>query len=84
MLDRFFFAHPRSVGESYFQHMASALSFFGLLVAAAGAALIHALLPALFEKTASRIVVRLHDRMHVNRHRAPRAALDGETRSPRS
>jgi len=55
--------HPASVGETYRQHFASA-SGFGLRLLAAGCAcLVHALLPFLLERTASRIVASLHTRM---------------------
>lgn len=60
----FFTAHPASVNETYWQHMRFALGFALTLLAAAGAALVHAILPAFFEKTASRIVTRLHGRIH--------------------
>lgn len=56
-------AHPASVGESYFGHMRLALRFSGLLFAAGGAALVHAILPALFETTAGRLVKRMADMM---------------------
>jgi len=69
MLDRLFWAHPRSVGESYFQHLHCALSFAGLLMAAAFACFVHALIPACFEHTASRAVNNLHDRMVLHRTR---------------
>lgn len=59
----FFTAHPASVNETYFQHMRFALGFAGTLLLAAGAALVHAIFPALCEKTASRIVGRLHARL---------------------
>lgn len=59
-----FTAHPASVDESFGEHFLFALRFSGLLFAAAGAALVHALLPFLFEKTASRIVAKLYDRTH--------------------
>lgn len=61
---RLFTEHPDSVGESYFGHMAFAAWFAGQLAMAAGAALVHAVLPFLFETTASRIVKRLADRTH--------------------
>lgn len=60
-------AHPASVGESYFGHMRFALRFAVLLLAAGCAALVHAVLPALFETTASRIILRLAA-MIENRH----------------
>lgn len=59
-----FTRHPASVDETYFQHLAFALRFSGTLVLAAGAALVHAVLPFMFEKTASRIVARLYARTH--------------------
>ncbi|MDW4497843.1 DUF6356 family protein [Sulfitobacter sp. D35] len=67
MFQRIFLDHPATVDESYFQHMAFAARFALSLFAAAGAALVHAVIPCLFEKTASGIINRLHHRMH-NRH----------------
>lgn len=61
---RLFTDHPATVGESYFGHLRFALSFAGWLLLAGLAALVHALLPFLFETTASRIITRLHTRMH--------------------
>ena len=62
-LGRVFLDHPATVNESYFQHMRFAFGFAFWLSVAAGAALIHALIPALCETTASRILRRLHDRI---------------------
>lgn len=58
---RVFLDHPARVEESYLQHMGFALRFAFWLAVAAGAALIHAVVPALCEKTASRTVARLYD-----------------------
>ncbi|UVF19933.1 DUF6356 family protein [Microvirga terrae] len=69
-LKRLFTEHPDSVGESYFEHMAVALSFAGPLLMAGLAALVHAVLPFLCLTTASRIVKRLHARM-TSRHPHP-------------
>jgi len=55
--------HPASVDETYFGHMRFALGFAGWLGLAAGAALVHAIVPALCETTASRILCRLHARI---------------------
>ena len=66
-LHRLFISHPASVNESYFEHMRFALSFAGWLALAAGAALVHAVIPALCETTASTILKRLHDRIE-SRH----------------
>lgn len=51
--------HPRSVGESYGQHFRFAIGFAGSLFLAAGAAAVHAVLPFLFQKTASSMLLRL-------------------------
>ena len=62
-LTRLFTDHPASVEESYLEHLAFAARFSGLLLAAAFCAAVHALLPFLFEKTASRITVGLAERV---------------------
>lgn len=62
MFSRIFLNHPASVDESYFEHMRFALWFAFWLGAAAFAALVHALIPAAFEKTGSRIIARLYER----------------------
>ena len=59
-----FITHPQSVDESYGEHMVFAGRFSGKLFLAAGAALVHALLPFLFEKTASRMIAQLYERTH--------------------
>ncbi len=64
MLARVFLDHPAKVDESFFEHMVFALKFSGLLFAAAGAALVHAIIPCLFEKTASGIIAQLYARTH--------------------
>lgn len=64
MMDRLFLDHPRSVDETYLEHFAFATRFSLTLFAAALAALVHAFVPALFERTASRIVAGLYARTH--------------------
>jgi hypothetical protein len=71
-LSQAFTAHPRSVGENYFQHMGAALSFAGLLLLAGAASLVHSVFPFLLVGTGSRMVSRLHDRMATNRVKAIR------------
>ena len=61
---RMFTDHPETVGESYFGHMAFAAWFASRLALAAGAAIVHAFFPFLFETTASRIVRQLAERTH--------------------
>ena len=64
MLSRVFLDHPNSVEETYLEHLAFALRFALRLFAAAGAALVHALVPCCFEKTASRLVAELYRQTH--------------------
>jgi len=67
MFKKIFNDHPASVDETYWEHFHFALTFAGSLFLAAGAALVHALVPCLCEKTASTIINRLYHRMH-SRH----------------
>lgn len=67
MFGRLFLDHPHSVHESYPAHFRAALGFAVLMFRCSLAAMIHALVPCLFQKTASRTVARLYDRMIVNR-----------------
>ena len=69
MLGRAFTDHPRSVGETYFQHQRVALSFAGRLAVAAAACAIHSIVPALFQTRASRTITELHERMVTHRRR---------------
>ncbi|VVE50939.1 capsule biosynthesis protein [Pandoraea terrigena] len=71
---KIFTQHPASVGENYLQHMGSAMSFALPLLVACLACVVHALLPFLFEKTGSRIIVRLHERMVTHRDRRAKPA----------
>jgi len=64
MINRLFLDHPSSVDESYLEHAAFAAKFSGKLFLAAGAAAVHAVIPCLFEKTASRITADLYERTH--------------------
>lgn len=62
-LHKVFIKHPETVDETYFEHMRFAAGFAFWLAVAAGAALIHAVIPAMCETTASRILKRLHARI---------------------
>ncbi|HYM17719.1 MAG TPA: DUF6356 family protein [Micropepsaceae bacterium] len=81
MVERWFLAHPHSVGESYFAHLRAAAGFSGLLFLAAIACLVHALMPSLFERSASTIVMRLNDRMR-RRSSTEQSAREGRTFAP--
>jgi hypothetical protein len=67
MIARLFTDHPDSVDETYFEHMRFAGSFSGRLFLAGCAALVHAFLPFLFERTASGMINDMHRRMHNRR-----------------
>jgi hypothetical protein len=64
--ERIFIAHPHSVDEDYLAHAGVALRFAMLLLGAGLAALVHAVIPALFETTASSTIKKLHGEM-INR-----------------
>ena len=63
MFGRLFLDHPRSVDESYFEHLLFAGGFAFRLFGVGFAALIHALVPCLFEKTAGQMIVKMHDKI---------------------
>ncbi|MEX0371125.1 MAG: DUF6356 family protein [Tateyamaria sp.] len=68
MIARIFLAHPRSVDENYAQHAVFAGGFAMRLLMASGAALVHALVPCLFEKTASRMIADMYAHTHNRGH----------------
>ena len=55
-----FTAHPAKVDETYLEHARFALRFSATLLLAGLAALVHAVLPFCFEKTAGNIIRKLH------------------------
>ena len=59
----YFTAHLSNIGESYAQHFLHAIYYFVMLLTVAVCALIHAILPFLFEKTASQIISKLYSKM---------------------
>jgi hypothetical protein len=66
---KLFTEHPRSVDESYFEHMGMAFGFGSRLVVSGIACLLHGIFPFLFVKTGSRTVRELHGRMITCRDR---------------
>lgn len=78
---RLFTEHPDSVGETYFGHMGQALSFAAAMFGGALACCVHAFLPFLFERTASRYIARLHERMVTNRLRKAMPPHEGALRA---
>ncbi len=59
--------HPATVGETYGEHLVHASGFGFAMIRGGLVCLIHAVLPFLFEKSGSRIITALHDRMVTNR-----------------
>ena len=57
---RVFVDHPKSVDETYFQHMRVAGWFASRLLAPGCAAIIYTVLPCLFEKTAGRMIEQMY------------------------
>ena len=73
MITHLFRDHPASVGESYTEHFGVAARFGGRMLLGGIGALIHAVVPALCQTTASRMVAGLHAEMVAKRN-AVRAA----------
>lgn len=69
--------HPKSVGETYGEHLRVASSFGGAMLCGGMACLVHGLLPFLFTRTGSTTVSRLHARMVTNRETPARPREEG-------
>ncbi|MFC3581471.1 DUF6356 family protein [Sphingomonas hylomeconis] len=67
MLRKIFSDHPRSVGETYGQHLTHALSFAGAMIGGGILCAIHAFIPVFFKKSGSTVVRDLYERMVRNR-----------------
>ncbi|MDJ0939299.1 MAG: DUF6356 family protein [Woeseiaceae bacterium] len=66
-----FTEHPESVGETYGEHFVVAMRFSLSLFKAAFVCAVHAVFPWLFEKTGSRCITELHERMVSHRASSP-------------
>ena len=64
MIRRIFLDHPAHVDETYLEHAAFAGKFSGKLLLAGAAAAVHAVIPCLFERTASRMIAEMYARTH--------------------
>jgi len=73
-LRNWFLAHPHSVGESYGEHFAVATRFGLSMVAGGFGCLVHAVFPALFERTGSSAVKTLYGEMLARQPGAQRPA----------
>ena len=65
-----FTAHPRDVGETYLDHGVFACRYGAKMTWGGIAALIHGVLPFLFQATGSRITRELHETLERSRARA--------------
>ena len=63
MIEKLFTDHPRAIGETYGQHARTAFNFGWRMVMGGAACMVHALVPGIFVKTASRTVVQLDAEM---------------------
>lgn len=59
-VDRLLFAHPRTVGETYAEHAGIASRFGATMIAGGVKCMVHAVLPSVFERSASECVSRLN------------------------
>jgi hypothetical protein len=74
LIDDFFLAHPRSMGESYLDHLLVATGFGVTMIVGGIACMVHGVFPTLFTTTGSQTVRALYNRMVSNRHRLPENA----------
>lgn len=63
MIDRLFFAHPRSVRESYVEHAVAAGTIGMRMIAGGLACLVHAVVPAMCVRTGSTTIKQLYAEM---------------------
>jgi hypothetical protein len=82
MMQRLFLEHPHKVNESYFEHMVFAFTFSGRLLKAAGAALLHAFVPALCETTASQAIMDMHAEISARRAQMAKTNASASAATP--
>jgi hypothetical protein len=63
MMEKLFTDHPRGIGETYGGHARTAFSFGSRMMLGGLACMVHAIIPGLLVKTASRTVVQLDAEM---------------------
>jgi hypothetical protein len=80
MFNKLFVAHPHSVGESYFEHMAVAFSFGFKMLGGGLACIIHGLVPGLFVCSGSKMITCLNAELEAKRgHTSKPIASQTET-----
>lgn len=63
LLTRAFADHPRELGVGYLTHMKGALSIGASLIGAGAACFVHAVVPGVLTRSASKTIERLHGHM---------------------
>lgn len=71
MFARLFVEHPRTVNESYGEHMGAAFSVGGRLFAAALKCFVHGLVPGLCKTAGSDAILKLHGEISPRRFDQP-------------
>ena len=71
MISRLFLDHPRTVDETYFEHMRASLGTGLELARAAGACFVHALVPGLCKTTGSTAILKLYAQVAPRRFDQP-------------
>ncbi|WP_416908928.1 MAG: DUF6356 family protein [Polymorphobacter sp.] len=71
MLDRLFLEHPRTVGETYPQHMAASLGVASRLFVASLKCVVHAVVPGWCKTSGSDAIVKLHSEIAPRRYDQP-------------
>lgn len=78
-ITKVFTDHPATVGETYLEHLRTALGFSFTMIRSAVCCAIHAFLPFLFTKTGSTAIEDLHRRMVRQRSKLPVTNMSGPT-----
>jgi hypothetical protein len=71
MFARLFIDHPRTVDESYLEHMAASFTVAGRLAAAAMKCIVHGFVPGLCKTAGSDAILRLHAEISPRRFDQP-------------
>jgi hypothetical protein len=71
MFDRLFLEHPRTVNESYTEHMAAAFTVGGRMFVAAIKCFVHGLVPGLCKTAGSDAILQLHSEISPRRFDQP-------------
>ncbi|WP_306253073.1 DUF6356 family protein [Parvularcula sp. IMCC14364] len=74
MIKKVFLEHPKTVNESYTEHLGNASRFGFSMIFAGFACVIHGLIPCLFKNTGSKMISELHHDMVTHRTAAKKTA----------